>query len=80
MVNFERSEFMRGNTRGRGNIGKVVSDETRDKIRLSNIGKKKSPETKQKISSSLMGNVHSIETKSKQSKSMFLYWQKRKEG
>ena len=46
-------------------LGRVVSDETKEKLRIASTGRKHSNETKEKLSNSHKGIKHSNETKEK---------------
>jgi hypothetical protein len=56
---------MMGNTNGKGNKGKLRSEEAKQKLREINLGKNLSEETKRKIGKALKGHKHSEEMKRK---------------
>ena len=53
------------NLGGNGNLGKIVSNETKEKLRLTNLGKKHTQESKDKIGKANEGKYISEETKEK---------------
>ena len=59
--------FVLYNLTSGGEIKKVVSQSTKDKLRNINLGKKVSQETKEKMSISGLGKVVSVETRKKMS-------------
>lgn len=54
---------------GKGHLGMVMSDESKEKISLASRGKPKSKEAVEKMRQSLIGRTHSDETKEKMSRS-----------
>lgn len=42
------------------NMGRIISEETKEKLRILNTGKKHTEETRKKISKSLLGNKYSV--------------------
>lgn len=63
--NRELSKIQKGNKHGKGNKGKKLSSEARQKMSMAAEGKKLSSETRQKISKAGKGKKRSLETRQK---------------
>ena len=61
--NFSSLEVIRG--KSRGILGRKLSSETREKMRVSSIGRQQSEETRVKIRAANKGRTHSLETRAK---------------